>query len=105
MEIYTHEQMLDEIVGKKGTARRDRYDNDVRLGTKALRLGDAVREERKRQKLTRKQLGEKAGVNENVVTKVENGHSASYFSVDGLLRALGIQATYDLGRLGRVALW
>lgn len=105
MELYTHGQMLDEIVGKKGTARRDRYDTAVKLGVTAQRLGDVVREERQRQNLTRKQLGEKAGVNENVVSKVENGHSASYFSVDGLLRALGIRATYDMGRLGRVALW
>lgn len=105
MELYTHDQMLDEIIGKKGTARRDRYDAEVYRGIKAYRLGEALREERKRQNLTQKQLGEKAGLTENAISKVENGHSASYFSVDGILRALGISATFDMGRLGRVALW
>ena len=97
--------MLDEIVGKKGTARRNRYDANVHLGIKAYRLGEALREERKRQNLTQKQLGEKAGLTENAISKVENGHSTSYLSVDGILRALGINATFDMGRLGRVALW
>lgn len=96
--------MLDEIVGKKGTARRDRYDSEVRQGIKAFRIGEVLKAERQRQNLTQKQLGELAMIDESTVSKVENGHSASYFAIDGLLRALGITATFDLGRLGRVVL-
>lgn len=104
MKTYTHEEMLDEVIGKKGTPRRNRYDADVRKGVTAYRLGEALKEERQRQNLTQRQLGELAGVTESIISKVENGHSASFFSIDGILQALGINATFDMGRLGRVAL-
>lgn len=104
MKIYTHDEMLNEVIGEKGTPRRDRYDADVRRGVTAYRLGEVLKEERQRQKLTQRQLGELAGVTESIISKVENGHTASFFSIDGILQALGISATFDMGRLGRVAL-
>jgi uncharacterized membrane protein len=104
MKTYSHEQILDEMVGKKGTPERERYDAEVEKGIKALRLGDVLREERRRQNLTQRQLGEMALIDESTVSKVENGKSASFFAVSSILQALGISATFDMGRLGRVAL-
>lgn len=104
MKTYTLEELTDRNIGKKGTPARDRFDREIEAEVRAYRLGEILREERKRQNLTQRQLGEKAMIDERMVSKVENGRSASFFAIDGILQALGIKATFDMGRLGRVAL-
>lgn len=105
MKTYTHEEMLDACFGKKGTPRRDRYDAEVQAGLEAFRLGESLRAERERQNMTQKELGEKAGISESTVTKIEHGHSLSLKNLFGIARALDLQGSFlDMGRLGRVAL-
>lgn len=105
MKIYTHEEILDEIIGKKGTPRRDKLEAEVQASVEAYKMGEALRGERERQSLTQRELSEKAGVGEGTVSKVENGHSTSLASLSRIFRALGITDGFlDLGRLGRVAL-
>ena len=105
MEIYTHEEMLDKYIGVKGTPERDQYDAEVQEGILAYKMGETLRAERKRQRMTQRELGEKAGVGESTVSKVENGQNSSLRSLSRIFRALGITDGFlDLGRLGRVAL-
>jgi len=106
MESYTLEELTDRYIGKKGTPHRDQFDADMAAELEAWRLGQAVRTERKRQNLTQKQLGEKVGVGESQISKIENGHASTLALINRVFRALGsTSGTLDLGSLGKVALW
>ena len=106
MKIYTHEEILEEFIGKKGTPERDQFDAEVQEGVRAYEIGEAIKSERERQSLTQRELSEKAGIGESTLSKVENGRGSSMTSLSRIFRALGATSgSLDLGRLGRVALW
>lgn len=105
MRIYTLEEVTDEIIGKKGTPKRDRFDAEVEASVEAYKMGEALKAERERQNLTQRQLSEKAGIGESTLSKAENGRGTSMVTLSRIFHALGItDAFMDLGRLGRVAL-
>ncbi len=41
MQVYTHEEMLDRVLGKKGTPERDEHEAKI----EAFLLGEAIKEE------------------------------------------------------------
>ena len=106
MKVYTLDQSIDRCVGKRGTPRRDKFDTEVAEELEAYRIGSAIKETRKRQKLTQKQLGERVGVGEAQISKIESGKSITYATIVKVFQAMGAKsASLDMGNLGRVALW
>lgn len=98
-------ELLTQLYGPVGTPERDRIDAAAQRQRTANEMGQKIVLLRVEQGLTKKELAAKAMVDERTVAKVESGHDASLFDIGKILRALGIRATYDMGRLGRVALW
>lgn len=98
-------ELLTQLYGPVGTPERDRVDAAAQRQRTANEMGQKIVLLRVEQGLTKKELAAKAMVDERTVAKVESGHDASLFDIGKILRALGIKATYDMGRLGRVALW
>jgi DNA-binding XRE family transcriptional regulator len=106
MEFYTLEESMDICLGKKGTPHRDQFDAELAGELEAWRIGQAIREQRKKQNLTQKQLGEKVGVGEAQISKIENGHASTLALINRVFRALGATSgAFDFGNLGRVAMW
>ena len=106
MKLYTLEEVTDELIGKKGTPERDEFDSKVQEALHAYRIGEAIKEERLRQKLTQEQLGERVGVKKAQISRIEKGYSISIPTMSRVFKALGIStATLDLGAAGKVALW
>ena len=106
MKLYTLDQCIDKSIGEKGTVERERFDAEVKEELEAYRIGEAIRETRKRQNLTQKQLGERVGVGEAQISKIESGKSITYSTIVKVSKAMGVHsATLDMGRIGRVALW
>ena len=102
MKLYTHEEMLEETFGKKGTPKRNKFDKDLQDWL----IGEAIKQTRLKQNLTQKQLGELVGVNESQISKIESGKSLSFSTIVRVFKAMGAKAaTLDLGSLGKVALW
>lgn len=102
MKLYTHEEMLDETFGVKGTPKRDKFEKDIQDWL----IGEAIKQTRKKQQLTQKQLGELMGVQEAQVSKIESGKSISFSTIVRAFKAMGAKAaTLDMEPLGRVALW
>lgn len=58
MKTYSLEDLTDKYIGKKGTPKRDVFENELRLEF----LGQAIKEARKERNLTQEQLGELVGV-------------------------------------------
>lgn len=102
MKLYTHEEMLEETFGKKGTPKRDKFEKDIQDWL----IGEAIKQTRLKQQLTQKQLGELVGVKEAQISKIESGKSLSFSTIVKVFKAMGAKAaTLDLGALGKVALW
>jgi len=107
MKFYSLDEVTDEIIGKKGTAERDEFDNEVEEALHAYRVGEAIKKARIQHNLTQEELGEKIGVKRSQICKLENGRcSPTLSTISRVFRALGIaSATLDLGIGGKVALW
>lgn len=105
-KFYTHEEMLDTVVGEKGTAKRNEFETKLKAEVEAYKIGMAIKQTRQQQQLTQKQLGERMGVQEAQVSKIESGRSITFATIVKAFKALGANnASLDLGSLGRVALW
>lgn len=102
MKLHTHEELLDSVIGLKGTPKRDKFETEL----ENYLIGEAIRRTRKEQHLTQKQLGELIGVQEAQISKIESGKSITYATIVKVFKAMGAKsASLDLGSLGRVALW
>ena len=58
MKLYTHEEMLDRVIGTKGTPAREKYEIDINN----FLIGEAIKRAREAKNLTQEQLGELIGV-------------------------------------------
>lgn len=58
MKLYTHDEMMDSFIGKKGTPRRDKLDADL----ETFLMGEAIKKAREERHLTQEQLGNLIGV-------------------------------------------
>ena len=106
MKLYPLEEVIDELIGKKGTSERDSFEKEVSDAVYAYRLGEIVKENRLRQNLTQEELGKRIGVKKSQVSKLERGEDMSLRSMRRVFRALGVMtATLDLGEAGKVTLW
>ena len=101
MKIYTHEEMLDKVLGKEGEPLRDKYEADIN----SYLMGETIKKARKAKKLSQEQLGELMGVTKSQVCRIENGKNLSFGTIARVFRAMGISASFDMGGYGKVALW
>lgn len=101
MRLYTHEEMLDRVLGAKGTPARDGYEN----GMRSFLMGEAIKEARLRQHLTQEELGARMGVKRAQVSRIERGHNLTFATMARAFKAMGIRASFEISGFGKVALW
>ena len=106
MKLHSHDEMLDSVIGVKGTPGREEFDSKLRAEIEAYQIGEAIKQTRRQQNLTQKELGERMGVQESQISKIESGKSITFSTIVRAFKALGVKsASLDLGTMGRVALW
>lgn len=93
MKLYTHDEMLDRIIGEKGTPRRDAMEAELQ----SYLIGKAIKEARKKKKLTQSQLGELMGVQRAQVSRIENGHNLTIGTIIRAFKAMGVPAAFSFG--------
>lgn len=93
MELYTHDEMLDRVVGKKGTGRRDAIETELQ----SYLIGEAIRQARKDKKLTQEQLGELMGVRRAQISRIENGQNLTIGTITKAFKAMNVQAAFSFG--------
>lgn len=102
MKFYTHEEMLDKVIGERGSSARERFDKKM----DDFLIGEAIRRTREANNLTQEQLGELMGVKRAQISKIESGKSITYSTIVRAFKAMGAEtASLDLGPMGKVALW
>ncbi len=59
MKLYTHEELLDRDLGPVGTPKRDKFDQEVAEAIHAYQVGEAIKQARLAQNLTKSNLEKK----------------------------------------------
>ena len=104
MKTYTLEELTDEAIGKKGTPKRDKFDQDLRAELQAYHIGEAIKQARLAKNLTQDQLGEKVGVQRAQISRLEKGKSITISSLMRLFSAMEVPLTLDMGGVGKISL-
>lgn len=96
MKTYTLEDLTDKYIGKKGTPKRDSFDNELRLDI----LGQKIKEIRQEQKLTQEELGQLVGVKKSQISKIENSLTDARFNtILKIFKALNTRITFNIENL------
>ncbi len=99
------EELENQILGDVGTPRRDAFETAVNEDIRAWHVGEAIKEARKRKKMTQEQLGQLMGVRKAQISRIENGHSFNLSTVARAFKALGLHASLEVEGGMKVALW
>lgn len=98
MKTYTFNEVKDKYIGKKGTPKRDAYENELRLDL----IGDAIKQARKERNLTQAQLGELVGVKKAQISKIENNLTDARFeTILKVFRALNAKINFNVELLNQ----
>lgn len=87
------ETMIDKHIGKRGTKRRDAFENELRIDL----LGQAIKQARQERNLTQEQLGELVGVQKAQISKIENSvKNARFETILKVFEALGAKVNFNV---------
>lgn len=78
--LKTLDQFVDEQYGKKGTTKRDKFEE----GFKSFKLGFLLRQARLEKGLTQEELAEKCGTNKGYISKIKKTKYDCHYSVPNL---------------------
>ena len=68
MNVKTFDQVKDEVIGLRGTERRDSLEREL----EALRLGIQIRNAREKQNITQEQLAQRIEKKRTFISRIEN---------------------------------
>lgn len=88
---------LDEItnkhIGKRGTAKREAFENELRLDL----IGSAIRQARMERNLTQEELGILVGVQKAQISKLENSLTDARFeTIIKVFKALNAKINFNV---------
>ncbi len=80
LNIYSLSQIKDELIGEKGSPKRDQYEFELKLDL----LGEMIKTARQERNLTQEQLGALIGVQKAQISKLER--NASNVTIETILK-------------------
>ncbi|GHT36964.1 hypothetical protein AGMMS49574_29360 [Bacteroidia bacterium] len=93
MKTYSLEELTDKHIGKKGSAKRDAFDEELRLDI----LGQTIKNIRRERHLTQAELGKLVGVQKSQISKVENNLTDARFeTILKVFNALGAKVKFNV---------
>ena len=93
MKTYSLEDLTDKYIGKKGTKKRDKFENELRLDL----LGQAIKQARQERNLTQEELGELVDVKKSQISKIENSTTdARFMTILKVFEALGAKVNFNV---------
>ena len=100
IEFHTLDEVLDDVVGLKGTPRREALETDFQ----EFLLGETIKQARKERNLTQEELGAMAGVGRQQVSRIEREENVTFSLFSRLLKALGLSGSVNVAGFGQVTL-
>lgn len=93
MKTYSLEELTDKHIGKKGTKKRNDFENELRLDL----LGQTIKQVRLERNLTQEQLGELVGVKKAQISKIENSVTDARFdTILKVFKALNAKVNFNV---------
>ncbi len=93
MKTTSLDELTDKYIGKKGTPKRDSFENELRLEL----LGEAIKQARKERNLTQEQLGKLIGVQKAQISKIENSLTDARFeTILKVFKALNAKINFNI---------
>lgn len=93
MKTYTLDELTDKHIGKRGTEKREAFENELRLDL----LGEAIKQARMERNLTQEQLGKLVGVQKAQISKIENNlNDARFETILKVFRALNAKINFNV---------
>lgn len=87
------EDLIDKHIGKIGTKKRDKFENELRLDL----VGQAIKQARQERNLTQEQLGELVGVKKAQISKIENSTTDARFeTILKVFKALNAKVSFNV---------
>lgn len=87
------DSMIDKHIGKRGTERREAFENELRIDL----LGHAIKQARQERNLTQEQLGNLVGVQKAQISKIENSvKNARFETIMKVFEALGAKVNFNV---------
>ncbi|MCW5915611.1 MAG: helix-turn-helix transcriptional regulator [Chitinophagaceae bacterium] len=85
--------MIDKHIGKRGTEKREAFENELRIDL----LGQAIKQARQERNLTQEQLGDLVGVQKAQISKIENSvKNARFETILKVFDALGAKVNFKV---------
>ncbi|ANH80106.1 transcriptional regulator [Niabella ginsenosidivorans] len=85
--------MIDKHIGKRGTEKREAFENELRIDL----LGLAIKRARQERNLTQEQLGDLVGVQKAQISKIENSvKNARFETILKVFDALGAKVNFNV---------
>lgn len=98
LKTYSLDEITDKHIGKRGTAKREQFENELRIDL----LGEAIRQARKERHLTQEQLGEMVGVKKAQISKLENSLTDARFeTIIKVFKALNAKVNFNVELLNQ----
>ena len=96
MEIYTFDDIRNEVYGAKGTPRRDKIEKELAN----LHIGLQIRNARESRKMTQEQLAERIGKSHSFISRIEtDGCDLTLDTLyDIVNRGLGASLKIEIGQ-------
>ncbi|MDO8548645.1 MAG: helix-turn-helix transcriptional regulator [Ignavibacteria bacterium] len=91
-KLTSFEEHLNKQYGRKRTSKRDKFETD----SLAFRLGEMLKEERKKAKLTQEQLAEKTGTKKSYISRIEASKSDIQISTFSRIIELGLNKRINI---------
>lgn len=93
MKTYSLDEITDKHIGKRGTPKREAFEQELRLDL----LGEAIRQARKERNLTQEELGKLAGVKKSQISKLENSLTDARFeTIIKVFKALNAKLNFHV---------
>jgi HTH-type transcriptional regulator/antitoxin HipB len=93
LKTVSIETMIDKHIGKRGTEKREAFENELRIDL----LGRAIKQARQERNLTQEQLGELVGVQKAQISKIENSvKNARFETILKVFDALGAKVNFNV---------
>ncbi len=91
-KLMSFEDHLDKQYGKIGTEKRDKFEYD----SIAFRLGEMLKEERKKAKLTQEELAKRTGTKKSYISRIESGKSDIQISTFSRIIEIGLKKRINI---------
>jgi DNA-binding XRE family transcriptional regulator len=93
LKTYSLEEITDKHIGKRGTPKREAFENELRLDL----IGEAIRQARLDRNLTQEELGQLVGVQKAQISKLENSVTDARFeTIIKVFKALNAKVHFNV---------